>query len=159
MYRKQIKKSNIFIHIPKTGGTTINAAMNNSYWQTKPDFNYRHIIRDTRESNAGDIFDPKNINKYSDYHLFMMMRDPIDRTASEYYFMREKKSFMHLISKRPTSFKNYIKSKHTQNGVINFLKGRPFFSTIPSTQKDLEDIIECIQKIPIKTGNFEKFED
>jgi len=64
-----------------------------------------------------------------------------------------------LISKRPTSFKNYIKSKHTQNGVINFLKGRPFFSTIPSTQKDLEDIIECIQKIPIKTGIFENFED
>lgn len=66
---------------------------------------------------------------------------------------------MHLISKRPTSFKNYIKSKHTQNGVINFLKGRPFFSTIPSSQQDLEDIIECIQKTPIKTGVFEHFED
>jgi hypothetical protein len=159
MNKNKLKKSNIFIHIPKTGGTTINTAMNNSYWQTKPDFHYRHIIRDTRESNAGDIFDPKNINKYLNYHLFMMMRDPIDRTASEYYFMREKKSFMHLISKKPTSFKNYIKSKHTQNGVINFLKGRTFFSTIPSTQKDLEDIIECIQNTPIKTGIFEHFED
>jgi len=159
MNKHQQKKSNIFIHIPKTGGTTINAAMNNSYWQIKPDFNYRHILRGTRETNVGDIFNPKSINKYSDYHVFMMLRDPIDRIASEYYFMKEKKSFMHLISKRPISFEKYIKSKHTQNGVINFLKGRPFFSTIPSTQEDLNDIIECIQKTPIKTGIFEHFED
>ncbi len=153
-----MKSSNIFIHIPKTGGTTINTAMKNSYWQTEPDFNYRHIMPNTRESNAGDIFDPRNIKKYSDFHLFMMMRDPIDRTASEYYFIRERKTFMELISKKPIDFRKYINSTQTQNGVVNFLKGRPFFSTIPSTDKDLEDIIECIDKIPIKTGLFEYFD-
>ena len=153
-----MKKSNIFIHIPKTGGTTINVAMKNAYWQTSPDFYYRHIMPNTRESNAGDIFDPRNIDKYSDFHLFMMMRDPIDRTASEYYFIRERKTFMELISKKPIDFRKYINSTQTQNGVVNFLKGRPFFSTIPSTDKDLEDIIECIDKIPIKTGIFEYFD-
>lgn len=153
-----MKNSNIFIHIPKTGGTTINTAMKNNYWQTEPDFNYRHIIPNTRESNAGDIFDPRNIKKYSDFHLFMMMRDPIDRTASEYYFIRERRTFMELISKKPIDFRKYIKSNQTQNGVVNFLKGRPFFSSIPSTKKDLDDIIECIDKTPIKTGIFEDFD-
>ena len=46
---------NIFIHIPKTGGTTINAAMNNSLWQTEIGFNYRHIDAN-KLSNSGDIF-------------------------------------------------------------------------------------------------------
>ena len=56
---------NIFIHIPKTGGTTINAAMNNSLWQTEIGFNYRHIDAN-KLSNSGDIFDPANIEKYSE---------------------------------------------------------------------------------------------
>lgn len=155
---RKMKKSNIFIHIPKTGGTTVNAAMKSSYWQTEPDFNYRHIMPKTRESNAGDIFDPKNIKKYSDFHLFMMMREPIDRAASEYYFIRERRTFMELISKKPIDFRKYINSIQTQNGVVKFLKGRPFFSSIPSTKKDLDDIIECIDKIPIKTGIFEDFD-
>ena len=46
---------NIFIHIPKTGGTTINAAMNNSLWQTEIGFNYRHIDAN-KLSNSGGHF-------------------------------------------------------------------------------------------------------
>ena len=152
-----MKKSNIFIHIPKTGGTTINAALKKTYWQTTPDFYYRHILPKTRVSNAGDIFDPKNIDKYLLYHVFMMMRDPIDRTISEYYFIRERKTFMNLISKTPIDFKKYINSTQTQNGVINFLIGNPFFSSIPSTEKHLENIIKCIEDINISVGIFEHF--
>ena len=152
-----MKKSNIFIHIPKTGGTTLNAALKKTYWQTTPDFYYRHILPNTRVSNAGDIFDPKNIDKYLLYHIFMMMRDPIDRTISEYYFIRERKTFMNLISKSPIDFKKYINSTQTQNGVINFLIGNPFFSSIPSTEKHLENIITCIEDINISIGIFEHF--
>ena len=35
-----MERDSIFIHIPKTGGTTINTAINNSYWQTEVNFFY-----------------------------------------------------------------------------------------------------------------------
>ena len=94
-----MKDKIIFIHIPKTGGTTINAAMNNSYWQTEPNFNYRHILKD-RKSNSGDIFNPNNIDQYKEYDIFMMLRSPIDRVTSEYHFIRERKEFIDLLKKQ-----------------------------------------------------------
>ena len=57
----KMEDKNIFIHIPKTGGTTINTAMHNVYWQTKMDFNYRHFNSTTKSSTCGDIFNPLNI--------------------------------------------------------------------------------------------------
>ena len=57
-----MSSKNIFIHIPKTGGTTINCIMNKTEWQTTPDFYYRHIIYETKKSNTEDIFDSQNLS-------------------------------------------------------------------------------------------------
>jgi len=149
---------NIFIHIPKTGGTTINAAMNNSSWQTKPGFNYRHIIAD-KTSNSGDIFDPVNIEKYKAYTIFMMLRDPIDRIISEYYFIKDRKEFIDLIKNKPKDFKAYIKSRQTQNYVVNFLKGRRIYDLHTAKEQDLKDILEAVEKLPIHMGVFENFSE
>ena len=149
---------NIFIHIPKTGGTTINAAMNNSAWQTKPGFNYRHIIAD-KTSNSGDIFDPVNIEKYKAYTIFMMLRDPIDRIISEYYFIKDRKEFIDLIKNKPKDFKAYIKSRQTQNYVVNFLKGRRIYDLHTAKEQDLKDILEAVEKLPIHMGVFENFSE
>ena len=149
---------NIFIHIPKTGGTTINAAMNNSLWQTEIGFNYRHIDAN-KLSNTGDIFDPANIEKYSDYSIFMMLRNPIDRMISEYYFIKERKEFTDLIKSKPKDFKSYIKSRQTQNYVVNFLKGRRMYDLHSAKEQDLDDVLEVIQRVPVHTGIFEHFSE
>ena len=99
-----MKEKVIFIHIPKTGGTTINTAMNNSFWQTEVGFNYRHILPN-KTSNSGDIFNPDNITQFKDYKIFMMLRDPIDRIISEYYFIKERKEFIDLLKNKPKDYK------------------------------------------------------
>ena len=47
---------------------------------------------------------PKNLEKYRAYNLFMMLRHPVDRCISEYYFIKERKNFMDLLQKKPSSF-------------------------------------------------------
>lgn len=152
-----MEKDIIFIHIPKTGGTTINTAINETYWQTEVDFFYRHIQLKTKRSNAGDIFDPKNIEQYKKYNIIMMLRHPLDRVTSEYHFIRERKNFIELLNKKPVDFNDYIKNYQTHNGVVNFLKGRRFFDTRKASEEDLDDIIDAIEKIPIHVGIFEDF--
>ena len=148
----------IFIHIPKTGGTTINSAMNNSYWQTEVGFNYRHILSD-KKSNSGDIFDPYENEKYKDYIIFTILRHPVDRITSEYHFIRERKEFTNLLKKHPKDFESYIKNTQTNNGVISFLKGRRMYTSHKANEVDLEDIIDSINNIPIHVGIFEHFND
>lgn len=150
-------KDVIFIHIPKTGGTTINAAMQDASWQTEPDFNYRHIEAGNKKSNAGDIFNPENVIKFRNYKIFMMLRHPVDRLISEYHFIRERQEFMDLLRTKPKNFEEYIQLKQTQNGVVNFLKGKRMYDDSSARRSDLNDILNAIDKIPIHIGIFEDF--
>lgn len=148
----------IFIHIPKTGGTTINTAMMDTYWQTKPDFNYRHLEVKSMISNSGDIFRPQNFEKFKAYKLFMMLRDPVDRVISEYYFLRDRSGFVDLFDRKPKNLEEYVKNQQTHNGVVNFLKGNRIYSKVPVHGSDLDDILDAIDTLPIHIGIFEEFE-
>ncbi|MDA9563195.1 sulfotransferase family protein [Flavobacteriales bacterium] len=149
--------SNIFIHIPKTGGTTINTAMHNVYWQTDIDFNYRHIDLKTKYSTSGDIFEIANRDKYRDYNIFTMLRDPLDRVISEYYFLRERKEFINLLNKPPQTFRDYYSNPQTHNYMTGFLVGKRIYDKKPTTKEDLERVIDAIDSLPIHVGIFEHF--
>ena len=157
MHKKQIKKSNIFIHIPKTGGTTINCAMNNSEWQTTPDFNYRHIDYKTKRSNSADIFNPLKYELYEQHNIFMLLRHPIDRLLSEYSFIKTRPEFMNLIKPTPKDFDSYIKNKQTQNYMIGFLVGKRMYDTSFVDRDDLELVKNAIRNINIKVGIFDHY--
>ena len=152
-----MSSKNIFIHIPKTGGTTINCVMNKTQWQTKPDFNYRHIIYETKRSNSKDIFSPLNYDKYNNYNLFMLLRNPIDRLISEYYFIKDRPEFMSLIKPVPRNLKEYIKSKQTQNYMIGFLIGKRMYDTDLVNEDDYELVINTINSLNINVGIFEEY--
>jgi hypothetical protein len=149
---------NIFIHIPKTGGTTLNTAMNNSYWQTRPDFNYRHIDPD-KGSNAGDIFDSTTNDQYKDHTVFMMIRHPADRLLSEYYFIHHRKEFTDLLQPRIWNIEDYIKHPQTRNYITGFLRGKRMYDVNPVNELDLNEVKRAIEKIPVNVGLFERYSD
>jgi hypothetical protein len=150
---------NIFIHIPKTGGTTINTAMNKTSWQTEVNFNYRHILKETKYSNSGDIFLPENFLKYSRYNIFMMFRNPVDRIVSEYYFLKERQEFVNLLKPSPKNFEEFYRNKQSTNYMVGFLVGKRIYDTNYTTRKDLDKVVKAIESIPIHVGIFENYEE
>lgn len=150
---------NIFIHIPKTGGTTINSAMNGTYWQTELSFNYRHIDNSNKLSTSKDIFLAENFQKYSEYKLFMMLREPVDRLISEYFFLRERKEYASLLNKPALNFEDYYVNPQTFNYMVGFLRGKRIYTSKPPTEEDLEMVIRAIDEIPIHVGIFEHFSE
>lgn len=152
-----MSSKNIFIHIPKTGGTTINCVMNKTQWQTEPDFNYRHIIYETKRSNSKDIFNPMNYDKFSQYNHFMLLRNPVDRLISEYYFIKDRAEFMSLIKPVPRNLKEYIKSKQTQNYMIGFLIGKRMYDENLVDEDDFDLVLNTINSLNINVGIFEDY--
>lgn len=152
-----MKKDTIFIHIPKTGGTTIIADLEGKNWQSKPDFNYRHVQPNIRTSNAGDIFNQGNFEKYRQYKIFMMLRHPVDRAISDYYFFKGKDDYMSLFRDKPANFLDYVKNPQSHNNVVSFLMGRTMFTARPASEDDLELIKDAIEQLPVHVGIFEHF--
>ena len=148
---------NIFIHIPKTGGTTLNCVIQKTAWQTTPDFHYRHIIYDTKRSNSKDIFNPSNYDKYLEYNLFTMLRNPVDRMISEYYFMKDRAEFMNMLKPKPRDLLGYIKHRQTRNYMVGFLVGNRMYDEKAATRDDLDLVLNTIDSLGIKVGIFEEY--
>jgi hypothetical protein len=148
----------IFIHLPKTGGTSINAVMINAFWQGKIDYFYRHLDYYSKVSNSADIFEPGNFDKYKSAGIFMMLRDPVDRLLSEYHFLKTLPEFISLLSRQPTSFMDYFRLEETRNYCIKFLLGDRIFSPRLATEEDLAKVMKAIDTLPIYVGIYEEFE-
>jgi hypothetical protein len=152
------KQQPIFIHIPKTGGTSINCVMKGTEWQTPLDYHYRHLDFDTKTSTCGDIFDNKNNKNYQKEFIFMMLRHPVDRLISEYYYIRNNHEFMDFLTTKPDSFSAYVNNAQTSNYMLKFLDGQRIYSESPLTQKRASEIIESIDNLDIHVGIFEEYD-
>ncbi|MBL4624126.1 MAG: sulfotransferase family 2 domain-containing protein [Flavobacteriales bacterium] len=152
-----MNENTIFIHVPKTGGTTINTAVNDTEWQTNVGFHYRHIRRETKTSNTAEMFDPTNFDKFSKYAIFMMLREPVDRLISEYYFLKERKEYVKLLGNTPASFKEFVDNPQTSNYMVGFLVGNKLYDKKLATEDDLNRVLLAIDKLPIHVGIFEQF--
>jgi len=152
------KQHPIFIHIPKTGGTSINCVMKGTEWQTPLDFHYRHLDFDTKKSTCGDIFNVENSETYQKEFIFMMLRHPVDRLISEYYYIRKNAEFMGFLTTKPNSFSEYVDSTQTANYMLKFLDGQRIYSENELTQSRALEIISLIDKLNIHVGIFEEYD-
>jgi hypothetical protein len=152
------KKKPIFIHIPKTGGTSINCVMKGTEWQTPLDYHYRHLAFETKKSTCGDIFDIAHIEKFKKEFIFMMLRHPVDRLISEYYYIRKNSEFMDLLTTQPKNFSEYVDNPQTSNYMLKFLDGQRIYSNNPLTGQRTLDIISIIDELDIHVGIFEEYD-
>jgi hypothetical protein len=148
----------IFIHIPKTGGTSINCVMKGTEWQTPLDYYYRHLDFETKTSTCGDIFDRANIDKFVNEFIFMMLRHPVDRLISEYYYIRKNAEFMGFLSTHPKTFSEYIDNPQTSNYMLKFLDGQRIYSENRLGEERALEIISLIDSLDIHVGIFEEYD-
>ncbi|GHE95326.1 sulfotransferase family 2 domain-containing protein [Thalassotalea profundi] len=153
-----VKQQPIFIHIPKTGGTSINCVMKGTEWQTPLDHYYRHLDFETKTSTCGDIFDKNNIEQYKNEFIFMMLRHPVDRLISEYYYIRKNIEFMGFLTSQPKDFSEYIDNPQTANYMLKFLNGERIYSEKTLTEQRADEIISLIDELDIHVGIFEEFD-
>ncbi len=153
-----MSQDSIFIHVPKTGGTTINCLIQGSDWQTSPDYNYRHIDRKTLLSNSGDIFSPESTHSYLGKKIFLFLRKPEDRLISEFFFIKDRSEFIGQLKPVPSDLKQYVNDKRTANYMCKFLLGWKMYDKRNVEQKHLDQILESIDKLNIKVGLFEEYD-
>tara|TARA_B100000497_G_C7679729_1_gene411153 strand:+ start:1215 stop:2291 length:1077 start_codon:yes stop_codon:yes gene_type:complete len=153
-----LKETQIFIHVPKTGGTTLNATLHNSKTPQDTSFNYRHIVSGTQLSNSGDIFNPLKYDKYQSYKIFMLLRHPVDRILSEYYFIKERDMFFSKLNPKPKNFEEYALHRQTANYVVSFLLGNEIYAKKRPSTEDLDLVINGIKNLNITVGIFEHFQ-
>jgi hypothetical protein len=58
-----------------------------------------------------------------------MLRNPVDRLISEYYYIRKNSIFMDLLSPPANSFLDYVSNPQTANGMLKFLHGKRIYSS------------------------------
>lgn len=154
-----LQDNQIFIHVPKTGGTTLNCTLHGTSFPQDTSFNYRHIVSGTQLSNSGDIFNPLKNDRYRDYQIFMLLRHPVDRIVSEYYFIKERDMFFSKLKPRPKNFKEYALHKQTANYIVSFLLGNEIYASKRPTEEDLQQVINGIENLNITVGLFENFQE
>ena len=68
----------------------------------------------------------------------MLLRNPIDRIISEYFFIKDRPEFMRLMSPIPKDLRAYVMNKQTQNYMIGFLVGKRMYDEDIVTRDDYE---------------------
>jgi hypothetical protein len=140
----------IFVHVPKTGGTTMIAALRGLSWQPSAnDFHYRHIIYETCQPTCGDLFEPTPLNGARPFHsgltVFTILREPLERMISEYGFLRGREHFMEkLRAPRPHCLLEYLRHPQSTNPMLRFLLGRPLFDYSPLPDDALERVLQVM---------------
>lgn len=175
-------KRNLFIHIPKTGGSTFVGLLKESVKTTLEQNNTpTHIIdkignteirhvdfkRIDRPFKSPEIFEIRNREKLSaQFNFFMMVRHPVDRLVSEFNFQYHilngkngniNAAILSRLKNNPKNLHDYIVNRETQNYQCKFLLGKKIADSNQITDDEFSLIIEAIKQLPINTGTTDEY--
>ena len=175
-------KHNLFIHIPKTGGSTFVTLLQRSFAKESynPNNDISHLIKcvsnteirhlnfdsENRISECRELFVEKKHDSYMEYNIFTLIRHPVDRLISEFIFQYhvlgsgETAAIINRLSPKPTTFFEYIKFPEVHNYQLKFLLGTGVADKYMPVDKDLEYIINCFDTYNVNvftTDNYNKF--
>ena len=144
----------IFIHIPRTGGTSIEKALTEADWW-KVDKKTKHL----------DCKTAKNLYKdnWNEYFKFTIVRNPWDMYVS--FFCFEKRKSINYFQKNVNKkFKNYIHKTRQKNNAYYFDKdGTPtadIYIRFENIQSDFNDFSDKLhiprEQLPFLKSEFRK---
>jgi len=143
---------------------------------------YKNKYPETFDFTQSVITDLCDRNKsYHNYNWLTVLRNPIKRVISEYYFIkpewdvfirdqqfgiqRPKIHWManrfwgHLPPSELNDISTYIELKHTQNTQVKWLMGKGYFNDYEVTEKDCDMLIDRMEELDFKVGIFELLPD
>jgi hypothetical protein len=174
--KKNSQKESIFIHIPKSGGSTFVGLLKDSIKDHQLNRNtpthkiekiglvsIKHIdfLDKERKFKGKNIFRQSTNDVLKDKKIFLLVRNPIDRLVSEFNFQyhildgkngNKQAAIITNLKRQPKNFEDYIKCNETHNYQLKFLLGRPLNDSKKVTENNFKSIIKQIEDLPIYCG-------
>lgn len=175
--KASVAKENLFIHIPKAGGSTFVGLLKESLRLTEAEeATPTHMIErvgQTRISHISfgqekrvfkepQVFETDELSRYrTTSEVFCLVRDPVDRITSEFNFQyhilggkegNSRAAIYFKLKGRPTTVLEYAKFKEVRNYQVKFLLGRNIADPTPVKPEDFDALIQCMEELPVHLG-------
>ena len=163
------QKRCIFVHIPKTGGTSVEDAIWGSDWSkrtpeelwmglVRPGFN-KYQSGGMQHLLASQIREEVGSDRFESYFKFSFVRNPWDKAVSQFLYLKTRPDLRKVMGVRPwTSFRKYLRilKKHHQRHVQSFEQWRficnedgkllvDFLGRFETLEEDFQKVAEIIK--------------
>ena len=127
----------IFVHIPKTGGTSVEDAIWGADWSkrtpqqlwmglVRPGFN-KYQSGGLQHLLARQICEEVGADRFESFYKFSFVRNPWDKAVSQFHYMKTRPDLRMLMGVRPwTTFRKYLRilRKHHNRHVQSYEQWR-----------------------------------
>ena len=152
---KNYKKKYIFIHIPRSGGTSIKKFIFLNFGKERVlednDMNlidYKYLEENSKFSFIVGHKQIANIENIDNTNYFTVLRDPVDRVVSYYFYLKnfekvkgERKQLDNFVIDQQMNFDQYLeytKEKYWDNLIVRFFSGKVVPLINPSRMKNFK---------------------